>query len=913
MSSTFSFDFPGWTLRLMRRTLYLWTRPKAFPETPDKLGLDPNLPVVYVLQYRHLSNLLVLDQESRNLGLPRVMRPFQAGSFKMRKSAFFLSADIASADNDDDDTGVEDESNAILSHLAQEALANPEFNVQLVPVTILWGRAPDKRDSLIKAFFTEAWQSMGWFSQFIATLVNGYDTMVRFSEPANLREMLRNETQPGRAAHKVARILRIHFRRQREIAIGPNLSHRQTQLHVLLGKPDVRAAIAADAIKRSVPFVDAERTAREYAMEIASDYSYSVVQAYIIVLNWVWNRIYDGLNVHNFDNVIEVAKTHTIVYTPCHRSHIDYLLVSFILHQRGVSIPQIAAGSNLNLPILGPILRSGGAFFLRRKFKGNDLYATIFNEYLSLMVNQGFSIEYFIEGGRSRSGRMLPPKSGMISMTMESFIKNRSRPLAFVPIYVGYEKLMEGNTYLAELSGKPKKGESLLGLISTLRELRKYFGKVHINVGKPLYLSNFLDAQYADWATATPDPKAPWFRKSVDATAVEIARRINAAATVTPISLVALSLLSTPKHTADIRQLQTQIEHLQYLLDAVPYDESTVPCTDSTSESIAHAIRLDLVSSKSHPLGDLVSASPEQSSLLAYFRNNVLHLFALPALLACLVSHNRLLSRERAKEAITGIYSLLRAELFLRWEPEDLDAVIDRIEEALAKRNLIVVDSELGLFRSPLPIHETNAELRQLGEIIRPTLERQFLTLALLQHHGSGKLTREILEESGHLLAQRLSLLYEFNSPEFSEKALFANVIRNLISADLLRLDEAGYLHFDQRISQPASHTELLLSPAVRHSIERIARGETSPNGSATNATNAATVPAALAADSTVTGASNPTATTEPTAGNDADEPVVVAAITETVVKDVVITAPTPGAGEPVLPTEPSVTGQPAL
>jgi hypothetical protein len=128
--------------------------------------------------------------------------------------------------------------------------------------------------------------------------------------------------------------------------------------------------------------------------------------------------------------------------------------------------------------------------------------------------------------------------------------------------------------------------------------------------------------------------------------------------------------------------------------------------------------------------------------------------------------------------------------------------------------------------RSPLPIHETNAELRQLGEIIRPTLERQFLTLALLQHHGSGKLTREMLEESGHLLAQRLSLLYEFNSPEFSEKALFANVIRNLISADLLRLDESGYLHFDQRISLPAKHTELLLSPAVRHSIERIARSE---------------------------------------------------------------------------------------
>lgn len=880
MSSRFSFELPGWAVRLLRRTLYLWTRPKAFPESPDKLGLAPDIPVMYVLQYRHLSNLLVLDQECRNLGLPRVMKAVQQGDFYARKSAFFLSSDIASIS--DEEPEADDESNSLLNQLAQEALKNPDFNVQLVPVTILWGRSPDKQDSVLKALFAEAWQSMGWFSQFIATIVNGRDTMVRFSEPASLREMVRNETQPGRAAHKVARILRIHYRRQREIAIGPNLSHRQTQMHVLLGKPEVRTAIAADAIKRSVPFVEAERSARRYAMEIASDYSYSVVQAMVLVLDWIWTTIYDGLNVHHFDRVTDVAKTHTIVYVPCHRSHIDYLLISFLLNQRGVSIPHIAAGANLNLPVLGPILRRGGAFFLRRKIKGNDLYATVFSEYLSLMVSQGFPIEYFIEGGRSRSGRMLPPKAGMISMTMQSFIKNRSRPLAFVPIYIGYEKLMEGNTYLAELSGKPKQGESLLGLLATVRELRKYFGKVHINFGKPLMLSNFLDAQHATWATEAPDPKTEWFRKSVDAAAIEIARRINAAATVTPISLIALSLLSTPKHTADMRQLQTQIEHLQYLLDTVPYDDATVTCHDTTSAAIAHAIRLDLVSSKQHPLGDMVMASPEQSSLLAYFRNNVLHLFALPALLACLVSHNRLLSRDRAKEAISGIYSLLRAELFLHWEPEQLDEVIDRIEEALAKRNLIVVDSELGLLRSPLPIHETNAELRQLGEIIRPTLERQFLTLALLQHHGSGKLTREMLEQSGHLLAQRLSLLYEFNSPEFSEKALFANVIRNLISADLLRLDEAGYLHFDQRISLPAKHTELLLSPAVRHSIERIARTEGAGDNAATTAapTLPAAVPSLVAATPPIDAL--PAADSE-TARAAADEPgaVTVAEVTQ--------------------------------
>ena len=711
------------------------------------------------------------------------------------------------------------------------ALADPDFDVQLVPVTILWGRAPDKQDSVLKALFAEAWQSVGVLSQFVATLVNGRDTMVRFSEPASLREILRNEHREERAAQKLARVLRIHFRRQREISIGPNLSHRQTQMHILLSKPEIRSAIAADAIERSVPFAESEANAQRYAMEIASDYSYSVIQALVILLNWVWNRIYDGLLVHDFDRVTGIARSHSIVYVPCHRSHIDYLLISFVLYVRGISIPHIAAGSNLNIPVLGPILRRGGAFFLRRKIKGDPLYATVFTEYLSLMINQGFPIEYFIEGGRSRSGRMLRPKAGMLAMTLHSHLKHRSRPLAFVPIYIGYEKLMEGNTYVAELGGKPKQGESLVGLFSTLRELKKYFGKVHINFGEPLSLSGFLDKQHATWASEEPDPRAPWLRDAVAATCTELARRINGAAAVNPINLIALALLSTPKHTADTRQLKIQIEHLQYLQSAVPYGTSVVGWEGRPCDAIDHAIRLELVKRQPHALGDLIIASAEQSSLLAYFRNNVLHLYALPALLACLVSHNRLLSRDRAKEAITGIYQLLRAELFLAWEPEELDPLLDQIEAAFARRGLINVDAELGLLRSPLPSVEANAELRQIGEIIRPTLERQFLTLALLQHHGSGILTQPELEDAGHLLAQRLSLLYEFNSPEFSEKTLFANVIHNLVEAGLLHQDEGGHLCYDQRITQPAAHTELLLSPAVRHSIERMARSGASSDG----------------------------------------------------------------------------------
>jgi glycerol-3-phosphate O-acyltransferase len=234
--------------------------------------------------------------------------------------------------------------------------------------------------------------------------------------------------------------------------------------------------------------------------------------------------------------------------------------------------------------------------------------------------------------------------------------------------------------------------------------------------------------------------------------------------------------------------------------------------------------KLDLVEYHPHPLGDMIRAGEQQAALLAYFRNNVLHLFALPALLACLVSHNQVLSRQRAREAIAGIYGLLRAELFLPWDATELDAVIDRAEATLSRLGLIVANGQSGMLRAPPPGSEASPELRQLGEIIRPTLERQFLTLALLQQHGSGRLTRAALEEATHLLAQRLAMLYEFNVAEFSEKLLFANVIRNLIDAGILQVDAAGLLQFDERITLAAAQTELLLAADVRHSIQLIAR-----------------------------------------------------------------------------------------
>lgn len=839
------FDFSGVFARLARRLLYVWVRTAQFPEQPAGLGLDPAKPVCYVLQDRHLSDLLVLFEETRRGGLPLAEAPARAGGLRTARSFFFLNRSHGLTTPARERYG----HSPLMTRLVRAAQADPALDVQLVPVVILWGRAPDKQESILKALFAETWRTPGPLRQFLAILLHGRHVLVRFNAPISLRGLLADGLDEASALRKLSRVLRVHFRRQREMAIGPDLSHRNTQIDALLGAPPVRAAIAAEATRLGVSPGAAETRARGFALEIASDYSYGVVRALDLFLSWLWTRLYDGVEVHNFDAVTRIAPGHGIVYVPCHRSHVDYLLLSWLIHRNGLTPPHIAAGANLDMPLVGPLLRRGGAFFLRRSFKGEPLYAAVFHEYLHLMLARGFPIEYFIEGGRSRSGRTLMPKAGILGMTVNSFLREHARPLVFVPVYIGYEKIIEGATYVRELAGQPKRRESLWGLLRSARSIRRVFGRVHVNFGEPLPLAEYLDGLRPGWragdtaggddagptggagaappatdaAGATDTSGTDWPRAATRGAAGELARRINEAAVITPVNLIALALLATPRLTADEHALHRQIEHYLALSRQAPYAPTVIGCALEPAQIVAHAERLGIVERLPHPLGDLIRVREGEGAQLAWFRNNVLHLFALPGLIACLLGHNRLLDPARLSGAVAGIYTLLGAELFLHWTPAELPAAIDECLAVFAERGLLQRTFGAGRLAAPEASSQESVELQQLGETVRPTLERHFLTLALLQQRGSGRLTRAALADDCHLLAQRLALLDTFEIAEFAEKTLFSGLLANLVDSELLHEDAAGLLHFDERITTPLADAELVLPAEARRAIRRMA------------------------------------------------------------------------------------------
>ena len=504
-------------LLLARKFLYLFVRTTILPEDLKSLQIDPDKPVCYVMQTRFLSNLLVLETETRKSGLPRALKPIRSPHLRENRSFFFLTR----SDNPSPLQRNRFAYSPRFVRLMEAVRENPELDVQLVPVTILWGRSPDKENSIFKILFADSWATPGMLKQLITILLHGRQTFLRFSTPISARSMIEDDQSAEITLRKLSRVLRVHFRRQREMAIGPDLSHRRILVQAILTAPSVQQSIEREMTEKGISREKATEKALAYVNEISADYSYPVIRIFDIFLTWLWTRLYDGVEVHHFDKVRAAAQDHEIVYVPCHRSHIDYLLLSYVIFHRGLMTPHIAAGANLNMPVVGSLLRRAGAFFLRRSFKGNFLYGAVFNEYLHQITIKGYSIEYFIEGGRSRTGRLLAPRAGMLSMTLRGHLRDHARPIVFIPAYIGYEKLMEGKTYVGELAGKPKQKETIWGLLTAVRKIQKTFGKVQLSFGEPIHLQQLLDEEFPAWRE-TPvgeDEKTPWMNSTVKAMA----------------------------------------------------------------------------------------------------------------------------------------------------------------------------------------------------------------------------------------------------------------------------------------------------------------------------------------------------------------------------------------------------------
>ena len=791
----------------------LWVRVTIKPDDAAAAIAARPRPLCYVLERESRTDLAVLGMVCATLRLPR---PDKAYFELIRPAGLFTTRPAARAPR-------------YLVQLVAAAAAHPEIDVDLIPVAIFWGRAPHKEASLWRLLFAEDWMLVGRFRKALSVLVNGRNTLVHFGEPVRLRDALEDGMSEPRSVRWVLRSLRASLRAQRASTIGPDLSHRRTLVTQLLKTADVRGVVRREMQARGWSRRAALFAARKYAVEIAANYSQSFVRFMSLMLGWLWNRLYDGVDFEHVEKLNEIGDGAEIVYVPCHRSHMDYLLLSYVIYRKGFAVPHVAAGINLNLPVIGRFLRMGGAFFLRRTFKGDDLYAAVFAKYLGIMIARGHSLEYFIEGGRSRTGRLLSPRTGMLSMTVRAYLRDPKRPVVFMPVYFGYERIVEGRTYIGELSGQPKEKESVLGLIkAVVSVLRSKLGRVHVNLGQPISLDELLSMRNPDWRQARADgseSRPGWISDAVGDLAARINTEINAAAAVTPINLVAMAILATPRQALPEVDLVRQVELYQLLLRDAPYGPLVTITTDSGTQMVRYAEAMGVLERQAHALGDIMRMNAENAVLATYYRNNILHLFAMPSILACCFVSNAGMRTADIHRLVRRVYPYIAAELFLRWDEASVSAIVDTLLETFSRLNLLQANADRSEWQRPASTSLEAIRLSVLAQATIQTVERYYLAIALLLQAGSGSITQEALEQRCHLMAQRMSMLYALNSPEFFDKSLFRNFIDLLRRRNVIQASEDGRLSFGEPLLAVAADAQLVLSEQIRHSILQVTLG----------------------------------------------------------------------------------------
>jgi glycerol-3-phosphate O-acyltransferase len=809
----------------VRKFLGLWVRVTVKPDDAAAAIAASPRPVCYVLERESQTDLAVLSSVCAQHNLPRPERRLMVGEKRadhayfelLRRSGIFSSHNAARAPR-------------YLVQLVGAAAAHPQFDIDLVPVAIFWGRAPHKELSWWRLLFAEDWILVGRFRKFLSVVFNGRNTLVYFGEPIRLRDPLDEGLSQSRSVRRTLRSLRIVLRAQRASSIGPDLSHRRTMVTQILKTQEVRRAVRVEMRTGQLRRRQALLAARKHAVEIAANYSQAFVTFMAALLGRLWNWLYDGVDFEHVENLNSVGDGVEIIYVPCHRSHMDYLLLSYIIYRKGFAVPHIAAGANLNMPLIGRFLRKGGAFFLRRSFKGDALYPVVFAKYLGFMMARGHPLEYFIEGGRSRTGRLLSPRTGMLSMTVRSYLRDPKRPVIFMPVYFGYERIVEGRTYIGELSGQPKQKESVFVLLKALvLVLRSKFGTVHVNLGQPIALDELLQKHNPDWRSAPYEDdaeRAGWVRETVADLAVRINTEINAAAAVTPINLVAMAILATQRQALAELDLTRQLELYQQLLREAPYSPLVTVTAMSGEQMVRYAESMGMLERQKHPMGDIMRMNAQNAVLATYYRNNILHLFAMPSLLACAFVGNARMRAADLHRLVWRVYPYIAAELFLRWDEAAVGEVADSLLDTFVRLNLLQVNAERSEWQRPPPTSLEAIRLSVLAQATIQTIERYYLAIALLLQAGSGSITQEALEERCYLMAQRMSLLYGLNSPEFFDKSLFRNFIELLRRRNVVQMSDDGRLLFGEPLLGVAADAQLVLSEQIRHSILQVTLGQ---------------------------------------------------------------------------------------
>ena len=575
-----------------------------------------------------------------------------------------------------------------LSWLIEKDKRFLQEEVSFCPVSVFWTRESGTNTKKQRRFFPAdhfLLTPLSLFQKLAMLLFHRGEVTIVFGKlipmPVLSQEIL--DRKKDAHSHFIKRQILIEFQKKKTAVLGPKKYSTGEVLRTILASPETQAIIdQAEHPERIRPLI------QKYFLEMTSDYRYVAIRFFESLLTLVLTRVFKGIRVRGVEMVENVSKESQVLWLPCHKSHFDYLLLSYTLLRAGLMAPYIAAGINLAFWPVGMLLRRSGAFFIRRSFSGNKLYSHVFSQYIHFLLKNSFPIEFFQEGSRSRIGKLLFPKIGLLSICVKSILNRKAYNTALIPVSFGYDRIMETESYAKELDGAKKKNENMWFFILSTRKLLSDFGHVDVSFGKPLIFKDALFA-YLENKKITEDDLFidDVFYDFVEYLSLLVQDQINAAATASHTALLASYVLTVRDQGCDHKSIHYYLSflslfveqlsqdmgwNLKNTLSYLPHDKELLSPMEKSTENI-ESYRASVVAPI---IKDGISwrflektttgfkVAEEKENQLWWYRGTIFHIIALPGILAELLELE-IFEEDKLEIAFTEVLESWRYELFL--------------------------------------------------------------------------------------------------------------------------------------------------------------------------------------------------------------------------------------------------------
>ncbi|MEE2751698.1 MAG: 1-acyl-sn-glycerol-3-phosphate acyltransferase [Myxococcota bacterium] len=559
-----------------------------------------------------------------------------------------------------------------------EAQEEREDPIQVLPIVVIWHRGPERARNPTMQVLLGTEEDPTPISKLAGVIFGHREPLVQVGAPVDLHEYL--ERVDGETVRNQSKRLRLLLRRycyrEAQVVRGARQKSHRWMRRLVLRSARIRTLAEAESKDSGQPLETIQRQLVLMYDRMAARFSYPVLFGCRTALHVILNTLYKGIDVRpeDIERVRKAKRDGVCVLVPCHRSHIDYLLLSKMLWDHDIVPPHIVAGDNLAFFPVGSLFRRAGAIFIRRRFD-DALFPGLFQAYLTQLFREGHTVEFFIEGGRSRTGKLLPPKLGILGYTVDAGVEARVgrslEEVTWLPVGITYERVAEEAPYARELSGAEKEPESLAQVAKAGRVLFERYGKVHVRVGEPLQLSQFLEELSGPWSDLNRDQR----REALQGLAERILHRIDTTSVVAPSALVAMALLAQSESDVAVSVLESRIRRFSELIGPDTEARTLSHPGKRRRKALSRLLRDGLVERAEVVRDTVYRVNPDRRITLEYYKNSALHLCATASFLAIAIGAlgKERFTAEELGEDFRFLLYLLRYEFVLDPEADELE------------------------------------------------------------------------------------------------------------------------------------------------------------------------------------------------------------------------------------------------